>query len=263
MSYAAFAIVCLVALQQVPPSEPIAPVAPPEPLRPQVTATVNLDPERPARVDGWWSNGTQLLEVAPDGAYRLYGTQSRYSKPVEVGRWHRQNYGVFWLDPYTARKEARTRVPLSKVDDALMISVRNFSAMTHLDAPPISEEDFVLGLWVGDGGSLDLQPSMRYRFVAPQRPTEGQPVVISSHRGAWRLRDGRVELVPDSPSVATLLFEPIRDSEGTPYMRLRGVEGTLDRVIERAAQPPIPPVAQPTPTSTNSPTATPTPIPSG
>jgi len=224
------------------PTQPDAVPAPtPAVLGPHMTASVNLDPERPAPIVGWWSNGTQLLDVAPGGAYRLFASQSRYLKPIEVGRWHRQNYAAFWLDPYSARKEQRTRVALSKIDDALVVTVRNFEPMTRSDAPPVAEEDFVIGLWLGAGGSLDLQPTMRYHFVAPQRPSEGRPVVIASHRGTWHLEGGRVELIPDSPSVATVLFEPIRDAEGRPYMRLRGVEGVLDRIAERSATP----VAQP------------------
>ncbi|MFO0826616.1 MAG: hypothetical protein U0572_00575 [Phycisphaerales bacterium] len=234
----AISIVAVLSLSVGAPPPEAAPQNPaPPPPGPRLTAGVNLDPEHPEPVEGWWSNGTQMIELAPGGAYRLFAGQNRYEKPLEVGRWSRQNYAVFWLEPYSSRKEQRTRVSLSKLDDATMIHVRTFAPMTHIDAPPLSEEDFVIGLWVGDGGSLELEPTMRYRFVAPSRPTEGQPVVIASHRGTWRLRDARVELVPDSPSVTPVSFEPIRDADGTPYMRLRGVEGTLDRVIERKPDP--------------------------
>jgi hypothetical protein len=221
----------------------------PEPQSPRgVVATNNLDPEAPRPIEGWWTNGKELLEVAPDGAYRLFDTQNRYRKPIEVGRWSRQNHAVFWLEPYTMRKEARTRVPLSLVDDVTVITVRRWAPMRMIAEPPLVEEDLFIGLWAGTGGSLELEPSMRYRFVAPRVADARQPVVISSHRGAWRIKDGRVELLPDSPSVATVVLEPRMSdapaengatqdakAERAPQQiaQLIGVEGVLDRVVER------------------------------
>lgn len=200
-----------------------------------------LDPEHPEPVIGFWSNGVELLELAPEGTYRLFDTQNRYRKPVEVGRWSRQNYATLWLEPYTARKEERSRIALSKLGEKTTLSVRKYRPMIFLTTPPLCEEDFVIGLWVGKGGTLELEPSMRYRYVTPTRPDEAHPVVIASHRGTWRLNEGRVELLPDSPSVAKTLFEPARDDEGRPYMRLKGVEGMLDRVVDRTLLAPIRP----------------------
>jgi hypothetical protein len=274
---AALALVVAIAPASTPSGEPQTP--------PQRNVpTVSLDPEHPFPIVGWWSNGREMLDVAEDGAYRLYDSQNRYRKPIEVGRWHRQNHAAFWLEPYTMRKEERTRVPLSIVEGSVAISVRTFGSMTALETPPFAAEDLFIGLWAGAGGSLDLQPSMRYHYVAPRRAVEGQPVVISSHRGAWRLREGKVELLPDSPSVTAMLLEPIAPAipdapnppKGTPnappsvkpnqsgaagaaetrkaaeddaplIRTLRCVEGTLERVITRPAVAPN--GTQETPTS--------------
>jgi hypothetical protein len=198
---------------------------------------LRIDPEAPEPVEGYWTNGAQLLELTPEGMYRLFSTQNRFEKPLEVGRWVRQNYATLWLEPYSARKEARTRIVLSKEGSSTQVTVRKFAPMVRVDTPPLVEEDFVIGLWLGAGGTLELKPSMRYRYVVPAKSGEDRPVVIASHQGSWRLKDGRVELTPDSPSIARSLFEPTRDDAGRPYMRLRGVEGTLDRVIETADKP--------------------------
>ncbi len=260
---AAFALAVILA-------SPSASAAEPPASAPRNVPTVSLDPEHPFPIVGWWSNGREMLDVAEDGAYRLYDSQNRYRKPIEVGRWHRQNHAAFWLEPYTMRKEERTRVPLSIVEGSVAITVRTFAAMTALEAPPFAAEDLFIGLWAGAGGSLDLQPSMRYHYVAPRRAAEGQPVVISSHRGVWRLREGKVELLPDSPSVTAMLLEPLvpvtpeapasgadkrpekgesgakpapgtadkptsQREDATLIRTLRCVEGTLDRVITRPA----------------------------
>jgi hypothetical protein len=250
----------------------VAAVAEPPSTPQRNVPTVSLDPEHPFPIVGWWSNGREMLDVAEDGAYRLYDSQNRYRKPIEVGRWHRQNHAAFWLEPYTMRKEERTRVPLSIIEGSVAITVRTFAVMTALETAPFAAEDLFIGLWAGDGGSLDLQSSMRYHYVAPRRAIEGQPVVISSHRGAWRLREGKVELLPDSPSVTAMLLEPLAppvpdrvapkanqpsgakpaspetaptegsaekgkpdQDEATLIRTLRCVEGTLERVITRPA----------------------------
>ncbi|MBL9147824.1 MAG: hypothetical protein JNM94_03940 [Phycisphaerae bacterium] len=204
---------------------------------PPVDTRLKIDPEAPEPVEGWWTNGAQLLELTPEGMYRLFATQNRFEKPLEVGRWVRQNYATLWLEPYSARKEARTRIVLTKEGSSTQVTVRKFAPMVRIDAPPLVEEDFVIGLWLGQGGTLELKPSLRYRYVVPAKSGDERPVVIASHQGSWRLKDGRVELTPDSPSIARSLFEPTRDDTGRPYMRLRGIEGTLDRVIETVEKP--------------------------
>lgn len=257
MNMLAFGVLALCSHLTLQSATPAGETAPPPDRSPGMVPTVSLDPERPFPILGWWSNGTQMIEVAEDGAYRLYDTQNRYRKPIETGRWHRQNHAAFWLEPYTMRKEERSRVPLSIVDGTVVISIRKFKPMTFIEAAPMASEDLFIGLWAGQGGSLDLQASMRYHYVAPKAAAEGMPVVISSHKGEWRLRDGKVELLPDSPSVTAMLLEPQATAETvkapakpaaqpTPsgegatttqtavtFSRLLSVEGPLDRVVQR------------------------------
>ncbi len=272
-------------VQQSPPPSPASGAAPgpvsTNGLSSQYPIPNRLDPERPAPIVGWWVNGEQLLEIAPDGAYRLYETTNRYRKPIENGRWHRQNYIAFWLEPYSMRKEERARVSLSEVDGLVRATLRKFQPMTLQNDPPMCEEDLFIGLWSGVGGTLELQASMRYHFVAPRSSGTSQPVMISSHKGAWRLKDGQVELLPDSPSVAALTLEPQRGAspsgtasdgvsdpsrpfvdEADLFMQLRGVEGTLDRIV---ARPTVGPPAAPTtpPAVKVAPTANPNPKPAG
>ncbi len=236
----------------------------PPPRDPRNVPTVNLDPEHPFPIEGWWSNGEQLLEVANDGAYRIFGTQNRYQRPLEVGRWHRQNYGAFWLAPYSMRKEDRSRVPLAIADGTVVATVRTYRPMRHLEAPPACTEDLFIGLWAGPGGSLELAPTMRYRYAAASGPNESQPVVIARHSGTWRVVEGDVELLPDSPSVAKVRFEAESVEPGRGFTTLRGIEGTLDRIAELApGTPGAPPPAAPPPAAAPAPEAAPASKPTG
>lgn len=225
---------------QAPPAPP---VAPPPPVR------LNPDPESPPIVEGWWTNGERLIELAEDGAYRIWTGENRHRTPIERGRWSRQHYAALWLQPYTMRKEARTRVAIGAVGDAPTLQIRDWKPMRRLDGPPPAPEDLFIGLWVGPGGSLDLQPTMRYHYAAPRQAVESRPVAISSHRGVWFVEEGRVVLQPDSPAIAVVRLEPealpgadgaegtddakAPEASPTPFRRLRGVEGTMDRVVER------------------------------
>jgi hypothetical protein len=287
---ALLALVTSTPLQSQPAGDPTPPIpnrgeAAPAPAEdPANIPTVRLDPEHPFPIIGWWTNGTEMIQLSEDSAYKLYDSSNRYRKPIEVGRWHRQNHAAFWLEPYTMRKDDRTRVPLSIANNQVVIAVRKYKAMTHVEQPPMVAEDLFLGLWAGEGGTLELQSTMRYHYVAPRSAAEGQPIVISSHRGEWRLREGRIELLPDSPSVTAMILEPESvepeakqptaskskpsgagaagheigtktgtktgtkadtqadtraaasvEEGATSINRLRSVEGTLDRIVERPA----------------------------
>lgn len=229
--------VALVALVVVPAfgQAPIEPSAPPAPAPPPIR--LSPDPEAPPTVEGWWSNGQQLLELADDGAYRIYGDQNRHKKPLEVGRWWRQHYAALWLQPYTMRKETRTRVGITMAEDGVALQVREWKPLRKLSGPPATAEDLFIGLWVGPGGSLDLGPSLRYHYVAPRSASEGRAVTISSHRGTWEVHEGQVVLNPDSPAVTRLRFDPEATSADESFRILRGVEGPLERVAPKPKKP--------------------------
>jgi hypothetical protein len=117
----------------------------------------------------------------------------------------------------------------------------------RLEGPPVGPEEALLGLWVGDGGSLEVREDGRYRFVAPR--VDGAPVAITGHDGTWRLEGERLVLSPRSPSVAAVSLEvvaakPDPTRSGPPAApTLRSVEGTLAKVEPKAAIPPPPPAA--------------------
>jgi hypothetical protein len=52
---------------------------------------LDFDPAKPERVDGWWSNGVELMRLDANGAYRVWVSQDRFKRPVEVGAWRRTN----------------------------------------------------------------------------------------------------------------------------------------------------------------------------
>lgn len=220
---------------------------PPLDPRPRNLTTLQMDPERPEPIVAWWSNGTQTLELREDGSYRLWKTAGRHREPDEVGRWDRQNHASFWLEPYTRRKEERARCSLSIVEGEVVTSLRTFPSLVRLEGPPVGPEEALLGLWVGDGGSLEVREDGRYRFVAPR--VDGAPVAITGHDGTWRLEGERLVLSPRSPSVAAVSLEvvaakPDPTRSGPPAApTLRSVEGTLAKVEPKAANPPPPPAA--------------------
>jgi len=215
---------------------------PPLDPRPRNLTTLQMDPERPEPIVAWWSNGTQTLELREDGSYRLWKTAGRHREPDEVGRWDRQNHATFWLNPYSRGKQERARCPLSIVEGEVVATVRTFPPLVRLEGPPASSEDALVGLWVGDGGSLELREDGRYRFVAPR--VDGTPVAIAGHEGTWALDRDRLVLTPRSPSVAAVSLQleapkpdPARSGKPDPP-RLRSVEGTLEKVEPKTVTPP-------------------------
>ncbi len=226
------------------PPRPKITLPPLEP-RPRNVTTLQMDPERPEPIVAWWSNGTQTLELREDGSYRLWKSAGRHREPDEIGRWDRQNHATFWLDPYSRRKEERARCSLSIVEGEVVTTLRTFPPLVRLAGPPPSPEDALIGVWVGDGGSLELRADGRYRLVAPR--VDGTPVAIAGHEGTWRLDRERVVLTPRSPSVAAVTVrieapkpDPARAGQPGPP-RLRSVEGTLEKVEPKAVNPPTAP----------------------
>lgn len=225
------------------PPRPKVTLPPLEP-RPRNVTTLQMDPERPEPIVAWWSNGTQTLELREDGSYRLWRTAGRHREPDEIGRWDRQNHATFWLDPYSRRKEERSRCSLSIVEGEVVTSLRTFAPLVRLEGPPPSPEDILIGIWVGDGGSLELREDGRYRFVAPR--VDGTPIAIAGHEGTWKLEGERLTLAPRSPSVAavTLTVEPAKPDparSGRPSPpTLRSVEGTLGKVEPDEVKPATP-----------------------
>ena len=58
-------------------------------------SVLDFDPAKPESVNGWWTNGRELMRLDPNGAYRMWLTQDRFQRPIEVGAWRRSNYVYF------------------------------------------------------------------------------------------------------------------------------------------------------------------------
>ncbi|MFM8873934.1 MAG: hypothetical protein ACKOJI_11415 [Phycisphaerales bacterium] len=47
-------------------------------------APMDFDPAKPERIEGWWSNGQELMRLDPNGAYRMWLTQDRFKRTSSV-----------------------------------------------------------------------------------------------------------------------------------------------------------------------------------
>lgn len=133
-------------------------------------APMDFDPAKPERIEGWWSNGQELMRLDPNGAYRMWLTQDRFKRPVEVGAWRRTNYVFFDLEPYRAKPGTRIRVNLQK-DAGLTELVREGMAdFRWLPGPPHVIADDMLGAWVSPSEQLLILDSGRYGGAGRSRP---------------------------------------------------------------------------------------------
>jgi len=230
------------------PPRPKIPLPPVEP-RPLQVPSIAMDPERPEPIVAWWSNGREILDVREDGSYRLWKGQGRYRPADEVGRWDRQNHATFWLEPYSMRKEDRARAAISIEDGKVVATIRTWAPLVRLADPPAGPEEEFIGVYVGDGGSLELRDDGRYRLVPPRR--DGDPVTVAAHDGSWRLENGKIVLAPRSPTVPPVTIDIDRPApppkprggnatpaEPPPPARLRTADGTLERLRPLSAAPP-------------------------
>jgi hypothetical protein len=108
-------------------------------------APLDFDPAKPERIDGWWTNGTELMRLDTNGAYRLWVSQDRFKYPVEVGAWRRTNYVYFDLEPYRAKPGTRHRVNLEKSGTVTELSRDGMKPFRWLPTPPRVMSDEMLG----------------------------------------------------------------------------------------------------------------------
>ena len=80
--------------------------------REPVITPLDFDPAKPEPLEGWWSNGQELLRLEPNGAYRFWLTQDRFAPPADRGAWRRSNYVLFDLESYRAKPGTRVRMQL-------------------------------------------------------------------------------------------------------------------------------------------------------
>lgn len=186
-----------------------------------------LDPTSPVPVDGWWSNGRQLLHLADDGAYQLWSGTNRFESPHQSGRWSRVNYKALLLEPYSIRVREQTRCELDRDGSEVRLRVPGLDSMVRFDSAPGGVEERLLGLWRGPGGTLSIGADGRYRADAPA-DAAGAPVALAGHGGRWIVDGATLLLLPDSPSVPPVLLA--LEAQGQDAIRLRAGDGSYHRV---------------------------------
>lgn len=160
-------------------------------------AKLDIDPTEQIDITGWWSNGTVLLHVAADGAFVKWNQPNRYRDPAQRGRWHRQTYRTFWIEPYFNPKTAGTAPPrircaLRRTGGVLLLDVGSALGLAQSATPPRAPEDAHVGRWSGPGGTLDLANDGSWTMTsAPPPNSAAQPSV---HSGRWTY-DGTVILL--------------------------------------------------------------------
>jgi hypothetical protein len=176
-----------------------------------------FDPTEQHELSRWWSNGTQMVRLDPQGSYVVYPGANRFHEPVERGRWRQTSYAVIWFEPYSALHRDPVRVQVSKIDGRLALQLPRGEPMPAIPAPPQVFEDRLLGQWQGRDGRLSLNDSLRYTFTAT-RASQSGPVVLSGHNGRWSLRAHEKEktlvLQPDVPGMAPIELS-VSETDGT------------------------------------------------
>ena len=125
---------------------------------------LEFDPAKPEPVDGWWTNGTELMRLDTNGAYRLWVSQDRFKRPVELGAWRRSNYVFFDLEPYRAKTGTRYRVNLQKEDGVTELRRDGMKDFRKVGSPPHIPADDMLGAWVAASESLLVLENGRYEW---------------------------------------------------------------------------------------------------
>jgi hypothetical protein len=203
-------------------------------------APLDFDPAKPERIDGWWTNGTELMRLDTNGAYRLWVSQDRFKYPVEVGAWRRTNYVYFDLEPYRAKPGTRHRVNLEKSGTVTELSRDGMKPFRWLPTPPRVMSDEMLGAWVSPTEQLLVLENGRYEWRRTG-PAQG----ISEHSGSWNGDGDVLTLGPDTTAVDQVSLRCVKGADG--QWTLEGRNGRMTRPPLDPAPPPAPgsPVAGP------------------
>ena len=191
---------------------------------------LDFDPLKWERVEGWWTNGTELLRLDPNGAYRLWVSQDRFKRPIEVGAWRRTNYAFFDLEPYRTKAGTRHRVTMQKDAGVTELHRDGMADFRGVPVPPRIPADEMLGAWVSPTEELLVLENGRYEW----RRTTSMPG-ISEHGGQWITEGDAITLVPETDAVASVTLRSVQDAAGT--FTLEGPGGG------RMTRPPTAPAA--------------------
>jgi hypothetical protein len=194
---------------------------------------LDFDPAHPEKVEGWWTNGQELMHLEPNGAYQMWLSQDRFATPAEVGAWRRSNYVLFDLESYRAKPGTRIRVELVKRDGVTCIARTGMAPLKRVSGPPRIFADDLLGAWVADKEQLVIMENGRYEYRRL-----GVTSGISQHNGIWRTEGQSIFLGPDTAAVAAIRLDAEKASDGS--WLLRGVGGVM-----RPDRPEGPPPASP------------------
>lgn len=201
---------------------------------------LDFDPAKPERIDGWWTNGTELMRLDTNGAYRLWVSQDRFKYPVEVGAWRRTNYVYFDLEPYRAKPGTRYRVNLEKSGTVTELNRDGMKPFRWLPTPPRVMADEMLGAWVSPTEQLLVLENGRYEWRRTG-PAQG----ISEHSGSWNGDGDVLTLGPDTTAVDQVSLRCVKGADG--QWTLEGRNGRMTRPPLDPAPPAAPgsPVAGP------------------
>lgn len=214
-----------------------------DPPPPIVVTTLQMDPESPRPITGWWIASNGLVELREDGGFRRWPNHDRLDRPIETGRWHRENHAVFWLEAYTLPRTPRRRAALWLRDDLLMATIDGAAtSFRHAEAPPRIPADDLLGAWTGAGGQLVFRDDSTYLWTAPAS-TDGSPARLGAQRGRWRLdADRRLRLEPLVTGQPPVLVAIRRDEGPTPdpgddrIVELQSIDGPMRRAVDEVPE---------------------------
>jgi hypothetical protein len=193
---------------------------------------LEFDPAKPEPVDGWWTNGTELMRLDANGAYRLWVSQDRFKRPVELGAWRRSNYVFFDLEPYRAKAGTRFRVNLQKEDGVTELRRDGMKDFRKVGSAPHIPADDMLGAWVAASESLLVLENGRYEWQRTA-PSQG----ITQHSGIWNTDGDVLTLAPDSPAIDPISVRCVRDANGQFVLEGRGGRMTHPPTDPAKAEP--------------------------
>ncbi|NBX37293.1 MAG: hypothetical protein EBR10_08760 [Planctomycetes bacterium] len=176
-------------------------------------ANLDIDPTEQIDMSGWWSNGAVVLSVKRDGSFLMWDQPNRYREPSARGRWHRQNYRTFWIEPYFDPKTPgnappRTRCALRRTNGVLLVDVGAASGLAHSTTPPLAPEDAHVGRWNGPGGTLDLRADGSFSLTAAPLPNSSAPPSVQG--GRWTFDGKLIQLFRGEERDAPLRCVPVQ-----------------------------------------------------
>ncbi|MSQ90450.1 MAG: hypothetical protein EXS01_03520 [Phycisphaerales bacterium] len=165
---------------------------------------LDIDPTETIEITGWWTNDRQVLFVREDGAFFWWNQPNRFRAVSKSGRWDRQNYRTFWLEPYVDRKTPgvmppRMRGAMRRTDGALRVDIDQLLNFRHLAEAPKAPEDSYVGRWSGPGGSLELKADGKYVLASAQMSDPAPLVARSEHAGTWTCDKQYIFLQAEGP----------------------------------------------------------------